>query len=139
MIARRLSLPRMRSPDCGYSSTKSSASNRSCASTSFVIIACVNCSTVARLSFAIALSSPGDVLVVSLPFRPERLGAEPVRGGAAGESCGVLGDLPRRAPLGPQTDRAPIRRDRALLRRAVHRGVRELVEERALHVEALAP
>src|SRR5437879_841718 len=128
MIARRLSLPRMRSPDCGYSSTKSSASNRSCASTSFVIIACVNCSTVARLSFAIALSSPGRC----------HAGA-PVRGGAAGERCGVLGDLPRRAPLGPQTDRAPIRRDRALLRRAVHRGVRELVEERALHVEALAP
>src|SRR5438093_4932914 len=222
MIARRLSLPRMRSPDCGYSSTKSSASNRSCASTSLVIIACMNCSTVARLSLAIALSSPGrrramlrrayacrkarrtlranvllhsegvvgilsalesaqalvllvavyrahdvvtlldhvvhvissprerlqsghrraapgDVLAVSLPVRPEGLGADPIRRGAAGERCGVLRDLPRSAPLGPEADRAPIRRDRALLRRAVDRSVRELVAERALHVEALAP
>src|SRR5256885_9483736 len=68
MIARRLSLPRIRSPDCGYSSTKSSESNRSCASMSLAIIACMNCSTVARLSPAIA-SSPGRCHVGSRLLR----------------------------------------------------------------------
>src|SRR5437773_8396330 len=50
MIARRFSFPRICSPDCGYSSTKSSESNRSWASTSFFIIALMYCSTTVRLS-----------------------------------------------------------------------------------------
>src|ERR1700694_2305064 len=50
MIARRLSFPMIRSPDCGYSSTKSSVSSRSCASKSLAAIACMSCSTVLRLS-----------------------------------------------------------------------------------------
>src|SRR5436189_6194612 len=50
MIARRFFFPRICSPDCGYSSIKSSESNRSWASTSFFIIALMYCSTIVRLS-----------------------------------------------------------------------------------------
>src|SRR5438552_9663816 len=57
MIARRFSFPRIRSPDCGYSSTMSSESSRSWASTSFASMARWNCSTIVRLS-AIVVSSP---------------------------------------------------------------------------------
>src|SRR2546421_1261969 len=224
MIARRFSFPMIRSPDCGYSSTKSSASSRSCASQSLAAMACMYCSAILRLSVAIALSSPGaatkaraafaqptpdarkwtlganvliepeevvgvvrplkrseplvflvavdpshhvvallddvvhvvasgrirlqgshcraaprDVLVVLLLPGPEHLGAHPVRGAATGESHSVFCYLGDRSALSPEADRAFSGRDRDLLRRSVDSGVREVVQERALHVEALSP
>src|SRR3989442_263318 len=58
---------------------------------------------------------------------------------ATGEGRGILRHVGGRAALRPESDRALTRRDRDLLRRSVHRGIRELVEEGTLHVEAFPP
>src|SRR2546425_9493395 len=58
---------------------------------------------------------------------------------ATGEGRGILRHVGGRAALRPESDRALTRRDRDLLRRPVHGGIRDLVEEGTLHVEALSP
>src|SRR6266566_1445841 len=86
MIARRLSFPRMRSPDCGYSSTKSSESSRSWASMSFAAIARRNCSTVVRLSATLSSSPLARHTLFAVPVGSVR----PVRSGTCRLRADVL-------------------------------------------------
>src|SRR2546421_10437047 len=92
MIARRFFFPTIRSPDCGYSSTKSSESSRSWASQSLAAIACMYCSAILRLSAILLppLAQPPRLAPPSGAYA-SRQADKPLRADVLVESEDVIG------------------------------------------------